>query len=180
VEAWTTLERRTLLSRGHWLTVEEHRVALPDGRTIDDWSWIIAPPYVTVIAVTSDSRVLCFRQYKYAVGGDSLAPIAGYIEPGEEPLDAARRELMEEAGYASDSWKDLGRYVVDSNRGAGVAHLLLARDARRVDVPDADDLEEQELLALSLDEFRTTVTEGGFKALSWIAVAALALLQLPI
>jgi ADP-ribose pyrophosphatase len=68
--------------------------------------------------------------------------------------------------------------VVDGNRGAGTAHLFLARGARRVSEPDADDLEEQELLCLSRSEIEAALAAGQFKSLPWATVVALALLHL--
>lgn len=176
--SWRTLESRTVLERGPWLSVEERRVELPDGRVIDDWSWIVLPSYVTMVVVTTDRRVLSFRQLKYAVQEETLAPVAGYMEEGEDPLTAAERELLEETGYVAESWRDLGTYVVDANRGSGVAHLFLGTGARQVTQPDADDLEEQELITISIDELRFLVTQGSIKVLSWVAAAALALLHL--
>ncbi len=151
---------------------------LPDGRVIDEWSWIVTPSFVTMVAVTEDHRVLCFRQYKYGVHGETLALVAGYMEQGEEPLAAARRELMEETGYLAEEWTDLGTYVVDANRGCGTGHLFLATGARQVAEPDADDLEEQELVLLPVAELRQLVLDRSFSVMSWVAAAALALLHL--
>jgi len=139
METWKTLSRRIILDHSRYLIVEEHTVELPDGRVISDWPWLVTPDYVNVVAVTQDEEFLCFRQAKYGVDGVSLAPVGGYIEPGEDPLGAARRELFEETGYRASSWVSLGRYRVDGNRGVGMAHLFLARAARRVAEPDADD-----------------------------------------
>ena len=166
------------MNHSSFLIVEEHRVELPDGRIIDDWPWVITPSYANVVALTHQRRILCFRQIKYALKSTSLAPVAGYVEPGEDPLEAAQRELLEETGYSAEEWSSLGAYVVDANRGAGVAHLFLATGAAPVRAPNTDDLEEQELLTLTLDEFRAAVVGGEFKALSWAAIAAIALLQL--
>ena len=63
---WKTLSRRTILNHSEFLTVESHTVQLPDGRVITDWPWIIAPDTVTVLAVTTDQRFICFRQTKRA------------------------------------------------------------------------------------------------------------------
>jgi ADP-ribose pyrophosphatase len=167
-----------MLEHGRYLTVESHTVELPDGRILDDWPWLITPDYVNVVAVTEDGRFPVFRQTKYAVDGVSLAPVGGYIEPGEEPLSAARRELLEETGYEAPVWIDLGRSAVDGNRGAGTAHLYLARAARRVAAPASDDLEEQELLHLTREEIDAALRAGEFKVLAWAAVVALALLAL--
>jgi ADP-ribose pyrophosphatase len=173
---WNTHNRTIVLQRGKFLTVEDHSVELPNGQMIDDWPWVITPDFANVIAITEDDQFLCFRQTKYAVAGITLAVPGGYIEMGEEPLEAAQRELREETGYAASDWVDLGQYAVDGNRGAGVAHLFLARNARQIEQPDADDLEEQELLLLSRAEVWDALRQGKFKVLPWTAAIALALL----
>ena len=175
---WKTISRRTILSHSKYLTVENHTVELPDGRVIAEWPWVITPDYVIVVVVTHDGDFLCFRQTKYGVEGTSLAPVGGYMEPGEAPLATAKRELLEETGCQAPEWIDLGRYRVDGNRGAGTAYLFLARGARRVAEPDADDLEEQEVLLLSRAEVEAALAAGEFKLLPWTTAVALALLYL--
>jgi ADP-ribose pyrophosphatase len=177
MQSWKTLSRRQLLDCGKYLVVESHTVELPGGETIEDWPWVIAPDYVNVAAFTEDGSFLCFRQVKYAIEGTSLAPVGGYLEPGEDPLHAARRELLEETGYTAPSWVSLGSYPVDGNRGLGTAYLYLALGARRVCQPDPDDLEEQELLRLSRQELERALDEGAFRLLPWVAAVALALRQ---
>jgi ADP-ribose pyrophosphatase len=175
MQSWKTLSRRTILNHSKYLVVENHIVELPDGQVISDWPWLITPDYVNVLAVTEEGKFLCFRQTKYAVDGTSLAPVGGYLEPGEEPLAAAQRELLEETGYQAAEWIDLGNYGVDGNRGAGTAYLFLARRARRVAEARPDDLEEQQLLLLNRPELEVALNAGEFKLVSWAAVAALAL-----
>jgi ADP-ribose pyrophosphatase len=178
MDSWKTLSRETVLDRGKFLRVEDHTVQLPDGRVIEQWPWVITPDFINVMAVTEAGEFLCFRQVKYAVEGEVLATVGGFLEPGEEPLAAARRELLEETGYEADEWIALGQYRVDANRGAGTAHFFLALRARRVADRDADDLEEQHLLHLTRAELEATLDAGQFKALPWAAAAALALRRL--
>jgi len=175
MQSWKTLSRRTLVQCGKYLTVESHTVELPDGRVIEDWPYVISPDYINVVPVTPEGEFLCFRQTKYAVEGLSLAPVGGYIEPGEDPLPAAQRELREEMGYEAAEWIPLGSYRVGANRGIATGHLFLALGARHVAEPHSDDLEEQELLRLSLAEMEEALSRGEFKVLSWAANVALAL-----
>ena len=175
MQSWKTRARRTVWAQPPWLTVEQHTVELPDGRVIPDWAWVITPDYVNVVAVTTDQRWLCFRQTKYAVQGSTLALVGGYLEPGEQPLPAAQRELREETGYEAATWTELGHYAVDGNRGAGTAHLCLAQGVRQVAAIASDDLEEQEQLLLRRAEVEQALLRGEFKVLAWAAAVALAL-----
>ncbi len=178
MKPWKTLSRTQVLDYDKYLQVEEHALELPNGQTIANWPWVITPDYINVCAVTTEGEFLCFRQTKYGINGTSLAPVGGYLEPGEEPLPAAQREMLEETGYQADRWLSLGSFVVDGNRGAGTAHLFLALEARRVATPNADDLEEQELLLLSRAQVEQALAHGEFKVLAWATVMSLALMQL--
>jgi len=172
---WKTLSKKVILQGNQFLTVENHTVELPDGRIIPDWPWIITPDFVNIVAITGEEQFLCFRQTKYAIQGTSLAPVGGYMESGENPLEAAKRELLEETGYEADTWTALGSFPVDANRGAGVGHFFLAQGAYRVAEPNSDDLEEQTLLLLSRKELEDAIAASEFKILPWAAGILLAL-----
>jgi ADP-ribose pyrophosphatase len=178
MQPWKTLSRQKVVDLGKWLTVENHTVELPDGRVIENWPWIITPDYVNILVETEEGKFLCFRQTKYALEGKSVAPVGGYLEPGEEPLAAAQREVLEETGYRAREWIPLGSYIVDANRGAATGHLFLARGAYYTQVRNADDLEEQELLILSRAELKGALESGEFRVLAWAAIVALGLLHL--
>jgi ADP-ribose pyrophosphatase len=178
MKPWQTLSKRIVLNLGRFLAVEEHTVRLPDGRVIPNWPWVITPDYVIVVAVAEGGHFVCFRQYKYAIGETSLAPVGGYLESDENPLAGAKRELLEETGHKAAEWVAMGHYPVDGNRGAGIAHLFLALEARLVTEIRADDLEEQEILLLSHRQVREALLNGEFKLLPWAAAVSLALQHL--
>ncbi len=178
MKLWKTLSRETILNHSKYLVVENHVIQLPDGQVIPDWPWVITPDYINVVAVTAGGEFLCFRQVKYGVEGTSLAPVGGYLELGEEPLAAAQRELLEETGYRAPDWISLGAFRVGANRGFSTAYFFLALGARRVAEPDADDLEEQQLLLLDRSEIEAALEAGEFKVLPWTTIVALALRKL--
>lgn len=175
LRVWKTISRKTILNHSKFLTVESHTVKLPDGQIIPDWAWLIIPSAAIVLAMTDDDQFLCFRQTKYAVEGTSLAPVGGMLEPNEAPIDAAKRELLEEMGYESSDWINLGSHILDPNRGIATMHLFLALKAKKVAEPNSDDLEDQELLLLSRNEIENALKEGEFKILAWSAVVAMSL-----
>ena len=169
MKPWRTVKKEILLNHSKYLKVENHTIELPDGRLIESWPWVISPDFINLAAVTSDGKFICFRQTKYAVDGISLAPVGGYIEQGEIPVDAAKRELLEETGFTSDE------FPVDGNHGCGTAYLFLALNAQYAAEPVNADLEEQEMVFLSLDEIDTALSKGEFKILSWTALISLSL-----
>ena len=175
LRVWETVSRKTILAHSKFLTIESHTVRLPDGQIIPDWAWIIIPSAVIVLTVTTDNKFLCFRQTKYAVEGTALAPVGGMLEPNEEPLDAAKRELLEEMGYEAPEWIHLGSHILDPNRGIATMHLFLALDAKQIAEPNSDDLEDQELLFLTQSELEYALKRGEFKVLAWSAVVAMSL-----
>jgi ADP-ribose pyrophosphatase len=153
----------------------EERVGLPDGREIDGFLWIRTRDFVAMVAVTERDEVILVRSYKHGTRTVSLAVPAGYIEDGEEPLAAAKRELQEETGYASEDWTSLGRYVVDGNYGVATEHIFLARAARKVSEPASGDLEEMEVVPVPLAEIGAYVRRGEVVQLSSAAALSLAL-----
>lgn len=178
MQAWKTLSRQTLLDMGFFLTVESHTVQLPDGQIIHDWPWLITPDYVNILVETEDNRYLIFRQRKYSLDEPVLAPVGGYLRTDEDPLEGAKREVLEETGYVSERWVHLGSYLVDANRGIATAHLYLARSSKKVAEPESDDLEEQELKHFKLAELSQALESDQFKILAWAMVVTLGLQQI--
>ncbi len=175
MKPWKTLARTTILDHSKWLKVEDHTIELPDGKILENWSWLVSPDYVNVVVQDEDENFVCFRQTKYAAEGTSFAPIGGYLEPNEDPLACAKRELREELGYEARQWISLGKFPCDGNHGNGFAHLYLACEAHQVGEIIADDLEEQEIVILSRAEMMQLLLDGEFKVLSWSTAVALSL-----
>ncbi len=153
--AWRTRSRRTVFASGPVREVAVEVVELPDGRTISDYYVVRLPDYVLVYAVMADGTVPMLRQYKHGPRRVCLTFPGGAIDDGETPVDAARRELLEETGCAANNWERLGTFVSNANQGCNTVHLFRATGCTPVSAPDAGDLE-----AMSL-EFLDPSTELG-------------------
>jgi ADP-ribose pyrophosphatase len=172
---WKTLERKSLLDVPPWLQVSRERVQLPSGRVIDDFYRVALPDFAVVVPVTPTGEVVLVRGYKHGLGASTYSPPAGLVADGEAPLDAARRELLEETGYVADDWLPLGSYVVDGNRQCGTMHLFLARHAHAQAVVRPDDSEDLDVYLVSRTDLLDMLQRGEFRSLAGASAIAITL-----
>jgi 8-oxo-dGTP pyrophosphatase MutT (NUDIX family) len=175
LKPWETVRSEVLFEQAPWLRVFSDTVKLPDGRVVDGYLRLQQPDFVMIVPVRQDNVLGLIRCYKHGVGEIDLQPPAGYLDPGEIPPTAAKRELLEETGCEATDLYHLGTYVMSGNRGTGQAHIYLATDCQQVADPESGDLEEQELVWLPVDEVRQTWIEGTFRQISTSAAIGLAL-----
>jgi ADP-ribose diphosphatase len=104
------------------------------------------PGAVAMVALTADRNVLLVRQFRHAVAAELLEVPAGTLEPGETPLECARRELAEEVGRAAGRWDPLISFYPSPGVLSEELHVFLAEDLR----PEAAAREEEDLRVESL------------------------------
>lgn len=114
------------------------------------FSLIEAVDWVNVIALTPDDRVVLVRQYRAGTDSICLEIPGGMIDPGEDPLPAAARELAEETGYTAPRWERLGTTAPNPAIQGNRLHSFLALDAvlTRAPEPDAGEVLALELVSL--------------------------------
>ena len=95
------------------------------------FSLIEAVDWVNVIALTPDERVVLIRQYRVGIAKVCLEIPGGMVDPGEDALTAAARELVEETGYTAPRWELLGKVAPNPALQNNTLHSYLAFDAVR-------------------------------------------------
>ncbi len=104
-QPWTVVESEYLFRRP-WLTARRDHVRLPNGVENPEYYVLEYPNWVNIIARTREGKFILIRQYRHAYGETNYELVAGVIDPTDaNPEAAARRELLEETGYAGGEWK---------------------------------------------------------------------------
>lgn len=123
-QRWPLVSRRSIY-RNQWLAVREDVIRRPaSGEGI--YSVVERLDSLTVIPRDRDGSIVLVRQYRYPVERDSWEIPAGTLEPGEDPLAAARRELVEETGLAARTWTQIGDFWVAPGFCTQISHTYLA------------------------------------------------------
>lgn len=171
---WTVLGEELLLSRRPYVEVSVQRVRLPDGREIPDFYQVRMQDYALIFPVMEDGRILVLRGYRHGVRGICLGFPGGHMAPGEAPLTAAQRELLEEAGLAAEHWEPLGSFVTSENHRCQTVHFFRALGCKKVALPESGDLEEVELVELDETRLWDALERGEIASLSQASLLALA------
>lgn len=130
------------LFRRPWLTVRKDCVKLPSGQVNDEFYVLEYPDWVNVIAITKDGEMVMVRQYRHALGVTEYELCAGVMEEGETPLQAARRELMEETGFGGGEWTEYMTICANPSNHTNLAHTFLAIGVEPMSEQHLDDTEE--------------------------------------
>lgn len=124
---------------GSMVHVKLDRVIEPGGVTTNR-EVVCHPGSVVVVPYLPDGRILLVRQFRYATRQWLWELVAGGIEPGETPRDAARRELVEETGYHAHTFKPLFNFYPSPGFLSERMHLIEARELTRSKAqPEADE-----------------------------------------
>lgn len=173
MQKWKVLSSELALDNS-WYKVRKDRVEIKSGKEIDYYVGVF-PDVSMVLAITPDKQVPLVRQYKHGIGDLITELPAGLIDEGEDPLEAAKRELREESGYTSDDWQVLGYFSRSpgKTRGGNI-YVYLAQNAQKTSNQEFDENEEIEVLLKLFSEALKMAKAGEFQGMDTIAAILLA------
>ena len=129
--SWRTLGREYVY-RSPWCSFRVDGVELPSGQAIE-YGVLESGGFAAVVAVTGGGDVVLVRQWRQPLGVFTLELPSGGVEVGEEAVEAARRELLEEAGYRAEGLERLTSVHTSTGRSTEVGHVfrcLAVKDGR--------------------------------------------------
>lgn len=148
---WKTLSSERLFNRP-WLTVRREKVQLPNGTIHPEYYVLEYPTWINVIAITKEGKFVFVRQYRHGLGIVAMELCAGVVEPGEDPMEGAKRELLEETGYAGGTWEQWMVICANPSSQNNLSYCYIARGVELVAEQHLDATEDIEVHLLSEDE----------------------------
>jgi len=148
------------ISEHPYFTARKDAYKLESGKVVDPYFLVEMPPSATAMAITEQQEVILIKQYRHPIGEVCLELPGGFIEPDEDPVDAIKREVLEETGYVFKEVQTLP--VTFANPGVlnNRTHLFLLTGGIKSDVRHLDENEEIEILLQPLEEMSQLLRQG--------------------
>jgi ADP-ribose pyrophosphatase len=133
------LLKTEIIFQGRAFGVRRDYLKTPSDRTAK-YDIVEHPGSVVLVPIDASGQIHFVRQYRHATGGDLLELPAGTLEPGEEPLECARREIREEIGMAAASLREIGSFYLVPGYSTEYMHVFLATGLQENPLaPDTDE-----------------------------------------
>ena len=147
--AWKIIDQQ-YLEKNDWVCLRKDSCETPAGVKIEDYYIMELNDVASVVALTKDNEIVLVQEYKHGVQKEVLQIPSGYVDDGEDALEAAKRELLEETGYGDGNWVSLGKFTGSPGKLNHYYHFFLVTDVEKVSEPKQDAIED---LTVSLVPF---------------------------
>jgi ADP-ribose pyrophosphatase len=155
-EKWSRLSKETVLSTPYY-RLSRDRYVLPDG-AVGEYHYIDIPGSAMVVPLLESGELVLVRQYRYLMARASLEFPAGGMKGGQ-PLQTAREELREEAGYHAGRLEKIGEFAPYNGASNELCHVFVGTGLTTV-AAEPDATEELEVLSLPIGTVQERIASG--------------------
>jgi 8-oxo-dGTP pyrophosphatase MutT (NUDIX family) len=159
LKSWTVTGQTTVLKTPVFDVLQLRCLSPKDGKE-KNFSCLEAPDWVNVIPVTRDNQVVLVDQFRHGTGGFSLELPGGVNEPGQSPLETAKRELMEETGYSAENFTLVCSLRPNPAIFCNHIHTFLASPAEKTGQTNFDENEDLDQIQVPLAELGAMICDG--------------------
>jgi ADP-ribose pyrophosphatase len=157
---WKILSSKYLY-RANGMALRIDQCEIPNGNIFEPYV-IETRTWVNIIALTKNQEIILVKQYRHGVGQVMLEIPAGVMDDGDEnPLQTAKRELLEETGYTSPKIIEVGKTYPNPATHNNLTYSFLALDVEKVGQQHLDETEEIDVSLMPFDAFIALVKNGG-------------------
>lgn len=159
---WELVSEKKLVDN-EWIDFRESVWRFPDGVELGPFYTYHRKDFVVIAALDEEGRFICVRQFRQGIRRVTTEFPAGGMEAGEDPREAAERELREETGYVSGDWTLLSSIPSNATIADNYVTVFLARNCRREAPRDLDSTEFVDVTLLEQKDMRRLIRENGFE-----------------
>lgn len=152
MDKWKTQKSEKLIDND-WVKVRKDAVELPNGQSIEDFYAVTIHDAAAIVALDDEGNIILKKEYRYCYDRSLIEVPAGTFEENEtDGLTVAKRELLEETGYASEDWTYLGATVESSAKLTNYMHIYFANHCRKISGQHLDETEELDVIVIPLSK----------------------------
>jgi ADP-ribose pyrophosphatase len=158
---WKTIATE-YISKHIYFNARKDTCQKPDGQIVDPYFVVEMPKSVCAVAITADDKVILVKQYRHPVGKVLIELPGGFIDEGEDELQAIERELLEETGFKFDTITYLAQTAANPGVLNNYTNLYLATGGQKISEQQLDANEDIEMMFVPIDEVKKMLLRNEF------------------